>query len=99
METLATLAPLFANVVVVAILAALGVADLYRARQARRFRVVVYPVRQAMPRRRYTVPARGTLCTPSFATPTGRRMAAPTFFELQAIIARNSDACPAYRPR
>ena len=41
------LAILAIQTAVVAILATLGVADLYRQRQGRRFRVVCYPVRMA----------------------------------------------------
>ena len=35
------------NVVVVTILAALGVGDLYRQRQLSRYRIVIYPRRKA----------------------------------------------------
>lgn len=35
------------NVIVVTILATLGVADLYRLRQSRHYRVVIYPRKRA----------------------------------------------------
>jgi len=54
---LAALAPLAALAMVSTVLATLGVADLYRARQARRFRVVVYPIRPRKAARRPVSPA------------------------------------------
>lgn len=41
------LAVLSIQTIVVAVLAALGVADMYRVRQSRHYRVVVYPRKRA----------------------------------------------------